>query len=660
MRLTLWLAPLLLLCGLMDSRGQTPANNEANPQIVRVSYVQGEVKLSVGKNGDPYLGKVWVAADVNSPIEEGATLATEQGRAEVEFEDGSMVYLAEHSVLQFIELTSDSVRTHTDIGLLTGRATIAHESGGHSDFTLEIVGSALHSSTALTLRVESALNGAMCRLLEGSIENPESRDGEKLALKAGDDFRLAYGAVSRADNSHDDPGQKAWDQWVSEQRTARKADIEKGLKESGLTAPIPGLVDLVRGGTFIDCPPYGKCWEPKEGAFNGNLEPEEAEESEEAGPKGRKASVERESTQSPGLAGNATSAASVSTDKNAWLIYRYYDCPFIYLGGRLMRFTTRHPHGVVVRTSVPELIGVGWWATCYAGSWVPVERPLRPRTLYKRGKHPRHSLPPVKHWVVGPKSRNGSFLRVRLGKGIGFIPRHPLDTKGKPPLNAKDGVLVFHQVRGTEVAEVKTATRSLQIETYRPGGYEQNWTKHMPKVERPVIEARVLTYRPWNIMAWAPGNQKNPLTTRYDYKTGDFVAPTNGVWEGRGHGQLEVIAHFGQHYEGGGSPSWDGSGRSSGTSGSRRNSASGGKGGWHGSSHSHLGGGAGGASHGYSGGGGGSHSSSGGGSGSHSFSGGGGGSHSSSSGGGGSVGSGGAGGVSSSGSAPASSSGRPH
>jgi hypothetical protein len=654
MRLALWPAFLLLLCGSVDSLGQTPTkvDEEASPQIVRVSYVQGEVKLSAGKRGDPYLGKVWVAADVNSPIEEGATLATEQGRAEVEFEDGSMVYLAEHSVLQFVKLTSDSAGTTTNVGLLTGRATIAHESDGHSDFTIETVGSAVHSSTTLTLRVESALNGAMFHLVEGSIENPEGEHRQLLLLKAGDDFKLAYGTLSRVENSPDDPERKAWDQWVSERRAARKADIEKGLKESGLTAPIPGLVDLVRAGTFTDCPPYGKCWEPKEGAFKESLNKEEAEDKNGGvGPAGRKAPVDREGTQGPVPAGNATSGASGSLDSYGWLIYGYYDCPFIYSGRPLMRFTTRHPNGVVAWTSTPQLIGVGWWATCHAGSWARIERPVRRhyRMPYKTGKHPRHSLPPM-HWVVGPKSRNGSFLRVHLGKGIGFIPRHPLDAKGRPPLNAKDGVLVFHHVRGAEVAEVKAAPRNLQIESYRPGGYEQNWTKHMPKVERPVIEARVLTSRPWNIMAWAPGNQRNPLTIRYDYKTGNFVAPTNGVWEGRGHARLEVIAHFGQLYNGGSSSGWDGSGRSSGTSGTSRNGASGGKGGWHGSSHANSGGGTGGAAHGYSGGGGGSHSSSGGG----------GGSHSSSSGGGGSAGGGGGGGVSSPASAPASSSGRPH
>ena len=268
MRYTQPFVSLLVLCGALSLAGPIPTSGTetSHPQIVRVSYVQGEVKLSTGIRGSPDLGKDWIAAGVNFPIEEGTTLATENGRAEVEFENGSVAYLAERSVLQFEGLTSNSQGTSTKVTLLTGRATFAIESNGHDDFTLKTALASMHMNQARTLRVDSALDGAVFHVVEGSFTFNEGIPGKTFTVGPGDVFQCVRGEQSRVEGLVDDPDQNAWDQWVSEERTARKADIAEGLKQSGLAAPIPGLVDLVRGGTFTDCPPYGKCWEPKEAA----------------------------------------------------------------------------------------------------------------------------------------------------------------------------------------------------------------------------------------------------------------------------------------------------------------------------------------------------------------------------------------------------------
>jgi hypothetical protein len=171
MRSTQSLVSLLVLCGAVSLAGPitTKGTETSRPQIVRVSYVQGEVKLSTGIKGRPDLGKDWIAAGVNFPMEEGTTLATEQGRAEVEFENGSVAYLAEHSVLQFKGLTSNSQGTSTEVTLLTGRATFAIESNGHDEITIHAATAKLHTTSATTLRMESALDGAMFRVVEGPL-----------------------------------------------------------------------------------------------------------------------------------------------------------------------------------------------------------------------------------------------------------------------------------------------------------------------------------------------------------------------------------------------------------------------------------------------------------------------------------------------------------
>jgi hypothetical protein len=377
----------------------------------------------------------------------------------------------------------------------------------------------------------------------------------------------------RLESLQDDPDQKAWDQWVSGERAARKADIAKGLKESGLAAPIPGLVDLVREGTFTDCPPYGKCWEPKEGAYTESVQEEQpAETGGQAVQAERKAEVASEVPESAPEGGKAASAASPSNARYAWVAYSDPDCPFVYSGRQLVIYTDKHPKGVVVKnqkglTSQQLLVGSGWWATCHAGSWasrartIPRKHP-KPGTPGKPHK-PVKGPPPRMHWVVGPKSKGGSFVHVRMGRGLGFIPKHPLDVQGKPPLNAKNGVLLFHQKSGEEVAKIIPAPKNLQIENYRPGGYKATWTKNMPKVERPVIEARLLIRKTGSprVITRLPGNQKNQVAIRYNYKTRDFVGHPYGVGHGRGSERPVVIAHLAANHGGWGNPSSGNTGR---------------------------------------------------------------------------------------------------
>ena len=630
MRHTQPLVSLLVLCGALSLAVAIPTSGTetSHPQIVRVSYVQGEVKLSTGIRGSPDLGKDWIAAGVSFPIEEGTTLATENGRAEVEFENGSVAYLAERSVLQFDALTSNPQGTSTEVTLLMGRATFAIESNGHDEITIHTATAKLHTTSAKTLRMESALDGAMFRVVEGSFELQEGIAGKIFAAGPGDAFQSVAGVLSRVERLQDDPDQVAWDQWVDEERMARKADIERGLKESGLAAPIPGLVDLVRGGTFTDCPPYGKCWEPKEAAgAQGEQGQAKATPEPQAKSGAGQGAANSNATQNLGVRyenvreelGTSIYGGDPCTNAPETHVHYYVE--------KTLMITPQDPQGRVVeekRKSATWNVDSPWWqigwATCYAGSWF-LERPAygygcSPGKGGKTGKCP----PPKKKWVVGRKKpKGGSFWRVPMGKRIGVIPKHPLDVKGMPPLNAKYGVLMFHEKGGEEVPQIKSAPKDLQIVKDLPAGSETYWVKSLPRVERPVIEGRFLKSgtEPSRASAALTGNPKSEVAIRYDYKAKDFAVFANGAGSSRGNARPVAIAHFGSS-QGNGSDSHAGnSGGKSGSSGGSR-----GGGGRGGGSGSHGGGG--GGRSGGGGGGGGSHGGGGGGSSSHSSSGGGG------------------------------------
>jgi hypothetical protein len=98
--------------------------DEVYPQIVRLSLVQGDVRVAVGKVKGQHDVAPWVEAAVNMPLETGFSVVTGKGRVEIEFEDASTMYLGENSALTFDELSTKNNLAYTEMTLLTGVATL--------------------------------------------------------------------------------------------------------------------------------------------------------------------------------------------------------------------------------------------------------------------------------------------------------------------------------------------------------------------------------------------------------------------------------------------------------------------------------------------------------------------------------------------------------
>src|SRR5258708_7271412 len=88
--------------------------DSSHARIIRLSLVQGDVRFARETHGDPLTGSsaTWETAGLNLSIRQGYVLATDKGRAEVEFENGAMAFLKENTVLEFYDLSlNDSART---------------------------------------------------------------------------------------------------------------------------------------------------------------------------------------------------------------------------------------------------------------------------------------------------------------------------------------------------------------------------------------------------------------------------------------------------------------------------------------------------------------------------------------------------------------------
>jgi hypothetical protein len=161
---------MVLAGGAVKGQAETPPAKQIYPQIVRLNYVEGEVRLSRGQAGEKASGDEWEKAVVDVPIYDGFTLVTGAGgRAEIEFEDASHVYLDENSVLNFAVLNfsvlnaNASIR-HTGLDLVSGAMTIDAENSQPGSMGLTMVKTPANSFWFKTpwktfVRVNSYLDG---------------------------------------------------------------------------------------------------------------------------------------------------------------------------------------------------------------------------------------------------------------------------------------------------------------------------------------------------------------------------------------------------------------------------------------------------------------------------------------------------------------------
>jgi FecR protein len=115
-----------------SARPQPPVSANSKVRIVRLSEVKGQVQL------DRLTGKGFEGAMANLPVIEGSKLKTEDGVAEVEFEDNSTVRLAQNSVVEFprLELLPTGAKAST-INVLQGTVYVSLVNTKGNEFSVK-------------------------------------------------------------------------------------------------------------------------------------------------------------------------------------------------------------------------------------------------------------------------------------------------------------------------------------------------------------------------------------------------------------------------------------------------------------------------------------------------------------------------------------------
>lgn len=447
------------------------------PEIVRISYLEGDVRIARAASNQKGKDVTWENAVMNLPLEEGDSLVTgKDGRVEIELEDASTIYMAENSVLNCENMRSTSSVPHTELALVSGTVTLHLDSLVPGEtFTLHTPKNELltHYPYKSDMRVTSYVDGIaitslsagavnvgettpeLCTVASASAICPHPAKEDVVAGKAytlGEDHQLVPMDPAKAGDY------AAFDLWVADRYAARTSAVAEVMQESGLQRPIPGMAALKGKGAFYDCQPYGKCWQPTPQksplALNGN--------------------------------GGGASPA-MAADWNDWFpcmpgpLMGNYGFGYGYgygMNPTLMQMGYMQGYGMM-----PGMLDPMAWALCHAGYWIPWDNGYGNRGYAWVANHKLHHKIPVR-WV-------------KSGRTVAFVPLHPRDVKGQPPLNRAHA---FEPVKGKDGYKLNrvslTSTSPVQLMKEPPRAFRNTPQPVLARVQAPHMEAHALKGTP--------------------------------------------------------------------------------------------------------------------------------------------------------------------
>jgi ferric-dicitrate binding protein FerR (iron transport regulator) len=194
---------------LASPDGAQPASlaDVSHARVVSVSLVSGAVLAR-----RPGSTK-WVGATVDTPIEEGVSVATAKNSfAEVQFENGSTVRLGELSRVDFTQL---ALAPHSGLinrlTLVIGFATLHVMPKRHDEYILHASGASLTPHGKTEFRTDLSHGRLRVEVMSGRIQVADSSRSERL----GKNQVLAYDeGASAAFQVTDSIQMDEWDKWV--------------------------------------------------------------------------------------------------------------------------------------------------------------------------------------------------------------------------------------------------------------------------------------------------------------------------------------------------------------------------------------------------------------------------------------------------------------
>ena len=231
-----------------------PASAESKARIVRLSDVQGTVQI------DRAAGEGFEKAFLNLPVIEGSRLKTgDDGRAEVEFEDGSTLRIVPNTEIEFTRLAlGDEGEKLNTVQLHTGAAYVNVRPKKGDQFLLNFGHESVTVAEAAHFRVDLTTDEATLAVFKGKVNGTGPAGQFEVAEKHSATFDLANNdRLALAKNYDQDP----YDDWDRQQT----AYHDRYAKSSTYDLASPygyGVSDLNYSGNYMMVPGYGWGWQP--------------------------------------------------------------------------------------------------------------------------------------------------------------------------------------------------------------------------------------------------------------------------------------------------------------------------------------------------------------------------------------------------------------
>lgn len=223
-------------------------------RLSRLSLIEGEVLLQRGDDEE------WIAASVNMPLRPHDKLwATNGARAEVQFDYGTAVRLAENTNLDLLDLEPGWTHLQLTLGVASFTVRSASRREREEAFLeLDTPQAAIRADRSTKFRVDVAEDGSTeMTVREGEVELSSDREpivvakNQRVAIEGGDSPRYLLESAQERDE---------WDRWNEN----RDDQLAQARSREYLSPNIAmGATELDTYGHWTEVPTYGRVWAPQ-------------------------------------------------------------------------------------------------------------------------------------------------------------------------------------------------------------------------------------------------------------------------------------------------------------------------------------------------------------------------------------------------------------
>jgi hypothetical protein len=260
------LAVLFALCGAsaFADASQQPDAAQTAPRAVRLSFVQGKVKIRPGG------AQTAQKAAANTPLFEGAQISTaEDGQAELQLDDGGLVRIAPSSVLTLSVLKQQGAVAAAELRLDQGLAYFELQSNSADQNTVRFgdTTAVFPSFTVMRVNLDNppgsvAVFSGAAHLERGRFGQADLHSGQSAILTLAKDTGFAVADAIEPDS---------WDSWNTDRDRLLQAEASRQTaatsgQQNGNSA---AWADLDANGNWYEVPGQGYVWAPYAAAAPG-------------------------------------------------------------------------------------------------------------------------------------------------------------------------------------------------------------------------------------------------------------------------------------------------------------------------------------------------------------------------------------------------------